>query len=115
MKCRPFDSLRLNCWNSSSGKDPHEVEAVRSDLEVRRKVKEELGDVLIYALNMCHAFGFDASEVILQKLEINEKKFPVDKAKVSAESTRNTGLCYYTKPSAARYPKNEGLHRRNRQ
>jgi len=65
-------------------KDLQEVEAIKSDPESRRRVKEELGDILIYALNMCHAFGFDPSEVILEKLEINEKKYPVDKAKGSA-------------------------------
>ena len=66
-------------------KDPQEVEAIKSDPESRRRVKEELGDILIYALNMCHAFRFDPSEVILEKLEINEKKYPVDKAKGSAK------------------------------
>ena len=65
-------------------KDPKGVEAVKSDPESRRRVKEELGDVLIYALNMCHAFGFDPSEVILEKLKINEKKYPVEKAKGNA-------------------------------
>ena len=65
-------------------KDAQEVEATKSDPESRRRVKEELGDILIYALNMCHAFGFDPSEVILEKLEINEKKYPVEKAKGSA-------------------------------
>jgi NTP pyrophosphatase (non-canonical NTP hydrolase) len=66
-------------------KDPQEVEATKSDPESRRRVKEELGDILIYALNMCHAFGFDPSEVILEKLEINEKKYPVEREKSSAE------------------------------
>ena len=65
-------------------KDPQEVEAVKNDPESRRRVKEELGDILIYALNMCHAFGFDPSEVILEKLDINEKKYPVEKTKGSA-------------------------------
>jgi dCTP diphosphatase len=66
-----------------------EVEAVKGDPEGRRKVKEELGDILIYALNMCHAFGFDPAEVILKKLAINEKKYPVDKAKGSAENIQD--------------------------
>ena len=39
---------------------------------------------MIYALNMCHAFRLDPSEVILEKLEINENKYPVEKAKGSA-------------------------------
>ena len=49
-------------------KDPQEVEAIKSDPEDRRRVKEELGDILIYALNMCHAFDLHPSEVILEKL-----------------------------------------------
>ena len=71
-------------------KDPQEVEGIKSDSEGRRRVKEELGDILIYALNMCHAFGFDPSEVILEKLEINEKKYPVEKAKGSARKYTET-------------------------
>jgi dCTP diphosphatase len=66
-------------------KDAGEVEATKSDAEARRGVQEELDDVLIYALNMCHAFGFDPSDVILKKLEMNEKKYPVGKSKGSAE------------------------------
>jgi dCTP diphosphatase len=66
-------------------KDAGEVEAIKGDPEARRRVQEELGDVLIYALNMCHALGFDPSKVILEKLAINEKKYPVEKAKGSAE------------------------------
>ena len=66
-------------------KNSQEVRAAKSDPEERRRVKEELGDILIYALNMCHAFGFDPSEVILEKLKINEKKYPVEKAKGSAK------------------------------
>lgn len=66
-------------------KDPQEAEGVKSNAEGREKVKEELGDILIYALNMCHAFGFDPADVILQKLEINTKKYPVEKAKGRAE------------------------------
>jgi dCTP diphosphatase len=54
-------------------------------------VKEELDDVLIYALNMCNAFGFDPAEVILKKLEMNEKKYPVEKARNNKVKTRQRG------------------------
>jgi hypothetical protein len=63
-------------------KDPQEVEAIKSDPESRRRVKEERG--------MCHAFGFDPSEVILEKLKINEKKYPVEKAKGSGRKYTET-------------------------
>jgi dCTP diphosphatase len=33
---------------------------------------------------VCHGFGFDPSEVILEKLAINERKYPVEKAKGGA-------------------------------
>jgi dCTP diphosphatase len=66
-------------------KGPGEVEALKSDATSRERVKEELGDILIYALNMCHAFGFDPTDVILSKLKINEEKYPVEKAKGSAK------------------------------
>ena len=71
-------------------KDKAEVEAIKSDPENRRRVKEELGDVLIYALNMCHAFGFDPAKVVLQKLAVNENKYPVEKSKGSAKKYTET-------------------------
>ena len=51
----------------------------------RKRVKEELGDILIYALNMCDAVGLDPTDVILSKLKINLAKYPVEKAKGSAK------------------------------
>jgi dCTP diphosphatase len=66
-------------------KNAQEVEAIKTDPESRKRVKEELGDVLIYVLNMCNAFGFDPSEVVLEKLAINEKKYPVEKSKGTAK------------------------------
>jgi len=80
---RPLEAAEL--LEIFQWKDPQEVEEIKRDPESRRKIKEEVGDILIYALNMCHAFGFDPSEVILEKLEVNEKKYPVEKAKGSAK------------------------------
>ena len=71
-------------------KNAEEVEAIKSKPESTRKVKEEIGDILIYALNMCHAFGFDPSEVVLEKLAINEKKYSVEKSKGSAKKYTET-------------------------
>jgi dCTP diphosphatase len=66
-------------------KDAGDVEAIQRDPENRNRLKEELGDILIYVLNMCQAFGFDPSDVILKKVEMNEKRYPIEKAKGSAE------------------------------
>lgn len=49
------------------------------------KVKEELADVLAYALLLADSYGFDIQKILLDKIERNEEKYPVDKAKGSAK------------------------------
>ena len=45
------------------------------------KIKEELADVLNYAFQMADKYGFDIKEIMLDKVERNAKKYPVEKAK----------------------------------
>lgn len=51
----------------------------------KEKLKEELADVLMYALLLAEKHKFNIEEIIEQKLEINNQKYPVDKAKGSAK------------------------------
>ena len=44
-------------------------------------VKEELADVLVYCRNMLDKLGLDEDEIINAKMEKNENKYPIDKAK----------------------------------
>ena len=44
-------------------------------------VKEELADVMNYCLQMCNVLGLDPIEIINNKMDITEKKYPVEKAK----------------------------------
>ena len=44
-------------------------------------VKEELADVLVYCRNMLDKLGLDEDEIINAKMEKNENKYPVNKAK----------------------------------
>ena len=44
-------------------------------------VKEELADVLNYCLQMSLKLNLDPIEIINKKMNKNEKKYPVDKAK----------------------------------
>lgn len=46
---------------------------------------EEIGDVLIYLLNVADKLGIDPVEVATRKMDINEEKYPVDKARGSAD------------------------------
>ena len=49
------------------------------------KVKEELADVIVYSQNMLDKLGLDADQIVNEKMERNEEKYPVDKAKGKSE------------------------------
>ncbi|HIR63580.1 MAG TPA: nucleotide pyrophosphohydrolase [Candidatus Coprenecus avistercoris] len=49
------------------------------------KVKEELADILNYAFLIADKYNFDVKQIILDKLERNALKYPVDKAKGNAK------------------------------
>lgn len=48
------------------------------------KIKEEIGDILIYLTNLADKLGIDPLEAAKQKLIMNELKYPVEKAKGNA-------------------------------
>lgn len=45
------------------------------------EVKEELADVMVYCRNLLDKLGLDEDEIINAKMDKNEAKYPVDKAK----------------------------------
>lgn len=47
-------------------------------------IKEELADVLVYSQNLLDKLELDADEIVNMKMEQNEAKYPVDKAKGNA-------------------------------
>ncbi len=46
-----------------------------------QSVKEELADVMVYCQNMLDKLGLDADEIINSKMDQNEAKYPVEKAR----------------------------------
>jgi NTP pyrophosphatase (non-canonical NTP hydrolase) len=54
------------------------------------KVKEELADVVMYALLLSHESKIDLGEAIKAKLTANETKYPVEKSK--GRSTKHDQL-----------------------
>ena len=57
-----------------------------SDTEYKiEKVREELADVIVYCVDMAEKLGLDVDEIINAKMDMNEKKYPVNKAKGSAK------------------------------
>jgi|SRR3989338_3977218 len=49
------------------------------------KLKEELADVFIYAFLLAKKHELDVNEIVVNKIKINEKKYPAEKAKNSAK------------------------------
>lgn len=44
-------------------------------------VKEELADVMNYCLQMCNVLGLDPIKIINNKMDVSERKYPVEKCK----------------------------------
>jgi NTP pyrophosphatase (non-canonical NTP hydrolase) len=51
------------------------------DEEDLGRVRMETADTVIYALSMANACGFDLGEAVIEKISLNEKKYPVDKSR----------------------------------
>jgi len=49
------------------------------------KVKEELADILAFALLLANKYGFDVKQIVLDKIKSNGEKYPIDKAKGTAK------------------------------
>ena len=58
----------LECfqWNNNYNKD---------------ELKYEIADVMNYCILLCHQIGVDPKEVILEKMQISAKKYPIEKCK----------------------------------
>ena len=55
-----------------------------------QNVKEELADVIIYCIHMANALDVNIEDIINMKMDKNEMKYPVEKAK--GKSTKYTEL-----------------------
>lgn len=62
----------LECFQWSAEPDP-------------KRVREELADVLTYCLLLADRIGVDPAQIVLDKLEVTRKKYPVDKARGSSK------------------------------
>lgn len=49
------------------------------------KVREELADVINYALLIADKYNLDVKQIVMEKLARNAEKYPVDKARGSAK------------------------------
>ena len=65
--------LELFQWKNSE-------EVVESSL---KEIEEELADVLIYSLMMADNLNLDVDDIIKNKLDLNERKYPIEKSRGS--------------------------------
>ena len=49
------------------------------------KIREELADVLNFAFQMADKYNLDIKQILLDKIQHNAQKYPVEKAKGSAK------------------------------
>lgn len=64
-------------------KDNDEIERMMADQKGRETVGQELADVLYFLLRFSERYGFDISDELIRKMELNRKRYPVEKAKGS--------------------------------
>lgn len=60
---------------------PEASRSIANDAAKRKKIEEELADVVIYALEFANMTGIDVAGAIETKMAANAAKYPVEKAK----------------------------------
>lgn len=73
--------LELTQWKGDEAVE----RAAQGDVEFRAALAEECADVLLYLLLICERAGIDLAEAAVAKIDLNEKKYPVEKARGSAK------------------------------
>ena len=58
---------------------PDPLETGRLDKGLKARIGEELADIVIYSACMANALDIDLSEVLLDKIQKNRRKYPVGK------------------------------------
>lgn len=53
----------------------------RRDPRVFGKIRQEIADILIFAIEFANMTGMDIAEAIEEKIALNEEKYPVEKAR----------------------------------
>ena len=51
----------------------------------KEKVKEELADIFSFAILLAEKYDFDIKQIVLDKINTNGEKYPVEKAKGTAK------------------------------
>ena len=66
-------------------KKEDEIRAALQDSDFRQRLGEEMADVLVFLLYLAEAAGIDLGAAVESKMVVNAEKYPVEKARGSAE------------------------------
>jgi dCTP diphosphatase len=58
----------------------------------RKKVSEEVADVAIYLIRLCQELDLDFIEILNEKIDVNEIKYPVKSSKGNAKKYTELGF-----------------------
>lgn len=72
--------MELYLWTDSKGSY-----ALMEDPDKDARVREELADIMIYALEFANRTGIDVAQAIEDKIRVNGIKYPVEKCKGSSK------------------------------
>lgn len=67
-----------------------EVDRILRDPDRREEIGAELADVLIFLLRFAQRFDFDLATVVADKLEANERRYPVATSRGSNRKVRSS-------------------------
>ena len=56
-------------------------EEVQDNLPLLSEIGDELADIMVYCLRLCSILGIEPIEMMTSKIEKNQLKYPVEKAK----------------------------------
>ena len=70
--------LELFQWTRGQ-KDWSEIEEV----EIKEKIENEVADILLYLIRFSDLAKIDLEKVVLRKITLNAKKYPIEKSKGS--------------------------------
>jgi NTP pyrophosphatase (non-canonical NTP hydrolase) len=70
-------------------KNPEEVAALVTDPQRHREISWEMADILILLISLADILGVDLVKAAREKLQENERKYPVERARGSARKYRD--------------------------
>ncbi len=75
------EALELAQWKTDEELDA----ALDTDEKLKARLEEECADVLLYLLLIAEKAGIDLAEAAARKIELNARKYPVEKARGRAD------------------------------